>query len=54
MNFEVDNNLPELKDAYQGMAWSCLTRNRDNNGNGKIDRKSAGIWHRQGSLSACG
>ena len=38
MDFSVDNNVPELKSDYQGMAFSCLTRNRDNNGNGTIDR----------------
>ena len=41
LNYEVDNKVPELRDDseehYHGMAWSCLTRNRDNNGNGKID-----------------
>lgn len=38
MDFNVQNNTPELKAKYQGMAFSCLTRNRDNNGNRKIDR----------------
>ena len=38
MNFAVDNDTPELNSEFQGMAFSCLTRNRDNNGNGKIDR----------------
>ena len=41
LNYEVDNKVPELRDDseehYHGMAWSCLTRNRDNNGNGTID-----------------
>ena len=41
LNYEVDNKVPELRDDseehYHGMAWSCLTRNRDNNGNGVID-----------------
>ena len=35
---EVNNDVPELKPDYYGMAWSCMTRNRDNNGNGVIDR----------------
>ena len=62
MNFEVDNNMPELKDDYHGLAWSCLTRNRDNNGNGKIDRNEVrwymasarqliGMWVGNESLS---
>ena len=38
LDYDVNNNTPELRQAYQGMAFSCLTRNRDNNGNGKIDR----------------
>lgn len=38
MDFAVDNDTPELKDGFKGMAFSCLTRNRDNNGNRKIDR----------------
>ena len=37
LDYEVDNNSPELKSSYQYMAYSCLTRNRDNNGNGVID-----------------
>lgn len=38
MNFAVDNDTPELNSEFQGMAFSCLTRNRDNNGDGIIDR----------------
>lgn len=38
LDFAVDNNTPELRDNYKGMAFSCLTRNRDNNGDGNIDR----------------
>ena len=38
LNYNVSNNTPELREAYQGMAFSCMTRNRDNNGDGKIDR----------------
>jgi len=38
MEFSVNNDTPELKSNYQGMAFSCMTRNRDNNGNGVIDR----------------
>lgn len=38
LNYEVNNTLPELKDdGHRVMAYSCLTRNRDNNGNGFID-----------------
>lgn len=62
LNYEVENTVPELRDAYQGMAWSCLTRNRDNNGNGRIDRDEirwymaavnqlAGMWVGNDALS---
>lgn len=37
MNYEVLNDTPELKDTYFYQAYSCLTRNRDNNGNNIID-----------------
>ena len=38
LKYDVVNTLPELKDAdHRKMAYSCLTRNRDNNGNGFID-----------------
>ena len=37
LDYTVDNNTPELRSAYQALAYSCLTRNRDNNGNGVID-----------------
>lgn len=37
LNYEVDNNTPDLRSNYQYMAYSCLSRNRDNNGNGVID-----------------
>ena len=37
LDYEVENDMPELKSNYQYMAYSCLTRNRDNNGNGVID-----------------
>lgn len=39
VNYEVDNDMPELRgdNGHQAMAFSCMTRNRDNNGNGQID-----------------
>lgn len=48
LNYRVHNNTPELKDSFHGMAYSCLTRNRDNNGNGVIDRDEV-RWY----LAAC-
>ena len=45
MNLEVDNDTPQLNDGTNGtkdynyLRYSCMTRNRDNNGNGKIDRE---------------
>ncbi len=38
MDFEVDNATPQLQDTYRNLRYSCMTRNRDNNGDGKIDR----------------
>lgn len=37
LEIEVDNDTPELKETRYYQAYSCLTRNRDNNGNGYID-----------------
>ena len=37
LKYDVNNDIPELKDEYRKMAYSCLARNRDNNGNGTID-----------------
>lgn len=39
MNYEVDNNTPQLLDEYKYMRYACMNRNRDNNGDGKIDRE---------------
>lgn len=39
LDYEVDNDTPELKSNFQYMAYSCLSRNRDNNGNGVIDEE---------------
>lgn len=49
MNFEVNNDIPQLKGNYQNLRYSCMTRNRDNNGNGKIDRDEV-RWY-TGSVS---
>ena len=37
LNYTVDNDTPELKDDYKYLAYSCLTRNRDNDGDEVID-----------------
>ena len=37
LDYSVDNNHPELKDDYKYLAYSCLTRNRDNDGDGVIN-----------------
>lgn len=64
LNYEVDNSLPELKDdEHRVMAYSCLTRNRDNNGDGFIDAEEVrwymasinqlkGLWIGNESLSS--
>lgn len=38
MNYEVDNSTPQLNNKYKYMRYACMNRNRDNNGDGKIDR----------------
>lgn len=38
MDYEVENDTPQLQNEYQYMRYACMTRNRDNNGDGKIDR----------------
>lgn len=39
LNNVVENNTPELNNDYKYLAYSCLTRNRDNDGDGKINPK---------------
>lgn len=38
MNYEVENSTPQLKSDHKYMRYACMNRNRDNNGDGKIDR----------------
>lgn len=38
LSFEVENELPQLNDGYESLRYICMSRNRDNNGNGVIDR----------------
>ena len=38
MDYEVANSTPQLKEGYKYMRYACMNRNRDNNGDGKIDR----------------
>lgn len=38
LSFEVENELPQLRDGYESLRYICMSRNRDNNGNGVIDR----------------
>ncbi len=40
MNIEVNNDTPQLRPdgTHDRLRYSCMTRNRDNNGDGKIDR----------------
>lgn len=37
LNYTVVNEEPELQDDYKQMVYSCMTRNRDNDGDGEID-----------------
>ncbi|MCI1640811.1 MAG: fimbrial protein, partial [Bacteroidales bacterium] len=38
MDVEVANDVPILKENYEKLRYSCMARNRDNNGNGVIDK----------------
>lgn len=38
LSFEVKNELPQLQEGYESLRYICMSRNRDNNGNGIIDR----------------
>ena len=37
MEFEVPNSTPQMQDNYKSLRYLCMSRNRDNNGDGKID-----------------
>ena len=37
MNLQAENETPIMKGNYQYLRYSCMSRNRDNNGNGLID-----------------
>ena len=62
LDYNVENERPELNDTHHGMAFSCLTRNRDNDGDGIVDRNEVrwylasmrqllGMWVGEFSLS---
>ncbi|MBQ9309305.1 MAG: DUF4906 domain-containing protein [Bacteroidales bacterium] len=38
LNLEADNETPLMNKDYQYLRYSCMSRNRDLNGNGKIDQ----------------
>ncbi|MBO4566866.1 MAG: DUF4906 domain-containing protein [Bacteroidales bacterium] len=38
LNLTADNGTPLMQPSYQALRYSCMSRNRDNNGNGKIDQ----------------
>lgn len=38
MDYEVNNSTPQLQPDYKYMRYACMNRNRDNNGDGNIDR----------------
>ena len=38
INYEVPNDTPLMQDSYKSLRYFCMARNRDNNGNGKIER----------------
>lgn len=38
INYEVPNDVPLMQDGYKSLRYFCMARNRDNNGNGKIEK----------------
>ncbi len=38
LDFEVENDVPELVESKRFLRYSCMTRNRDNDGDGIIDQ----------------
>lgn len=38
LNLTANNETPLMNTEYQALRYSCMSRNRDNNGNGKIDQ----------------
>ena len=38
LSFEEENEVPQLQYRYESLRYICMSRNRDNNGNGVIDR----------------
>ena len=38
INYEVPNDTPLMQDPYKSLRYFCMARNRDNNGNGKIEK----------------
>ena len=37
LDFEVPNSTPQMQKKYKYLRYLCMSRNRDNNGDGKID-----------------
>ena len=38
INYEVPNEVPLMQDDYKSLRYFCMARNRDNNGNGIIEK----------------
>ena len=38
IDYEVPNEVPLMKSDYKSLRYFCMARNRDNNGNGKIEK----------------
>lgn len=38
IDYEVPNEVPLMKGNYKSLRYFCMARNRDNNGNGKIEK----------------
>lgn len=53
MNYEVNNDTPQMMDDYKSLRYYCMSRNRDNNGDGIISRDEL-RWYMASSMQITG
>ena len=53
MDYEVDNQTPQMRDGYKSLRYYCMARNRDNNGDGIISRDEV-RWYMASSMQLFG
>lgn len=53
MNFEVENDTPQMASDYASLRYYCMSRNRDNDGDGVISRDEL-RWYTASSMQLVG